>query len=247
MISAEYKTMRDTEDTYWWYRGLRRMVTDTVHSLLPHPAARVLDAGCGTGGQMHDIHQRLLLSHLYGIDISGAGLAYTRQRGLHRLGAATTARLPFAANTFDLVYSLDVLQMSGLDLPAMVELSRVLKPGGALLINLPAFPALAGQHDLAVKIDRRYFKNEVTNGLRRAGLSPLKVYYWNTALFIPALIMRRLRKHNSHATPTSDLFHLPPLINAALSVWIAAENEAAKRLPLPVGTSVFAIARKPAP
>lgn len=244
MHTYEYATMRGSEDNYWWYRGLRRLVTHLAAEQLVGDCWRLLDAGCGTGGQLAALRQQFPQARLCGLDLARAGLDFTRARGFHVLAQGSATQLPYPTGQFDAVLSLDVLQMAGLDLPTLPELARVLKPGGWLFLNLPAFPALAGQHDAAVKTVRRYLLPEVLAGVCAAGLRPARAFYWNCALFIPAWLLRRLRQPTAAAGPTSDLFALPELFNQWLTWWIWVELRLTARLPMPFGTSVFVLAQK---
>ncbi len=241
----EYATMRGVEDDYWWYHGLRSLVVELAANYMNGQAWSVLDAGCGTGGQIDALRRRFASAKVVGIDISPEALKFTRERGTRNLAAASASRLPYSAAQFDAVISLDVLDSPGLSLQAgLSELTRVLKPGGYLFLNLPAFPQLAGQHDSAVKIDRRYLLPEILAGLRIASLRPIKAFYWNSALFLPAYLLRRLRRQPEGEPPTSDLFQLPAPINMLLKLWVSFEVRLTSRFNFPFGTSAFVLAQR---
>ena len=245
MKPYEYATMYGVEENYWWYRGLRGLVARLAAERLP-ARPRLLDAGCGTGGQLAALRPHLPGLQAHGLDISPAALDFTRRRGFERLARGSAGRLPFAAASFDAALSLDVLYRADLTLPdGLAEISRILRPGGWLFLNLPAFAALSGEHDQATHIDHRYTAAEVRAALQAAGLQVRELFYWNVLFFAPAWLVRRLRRPADAAAPRSDLTPLPGPVNVLLTAWLALEIRLARRLPLPFGTSVFALARKP--
>jgi ubiquinone/menaquinone biosynthesis C-methylase UbiE len=245
MEAYEYATMRHIEDDYWWYRGLRRLVQDSARRCFGDRPWRVLDAGCGTGGQIEALKPHFPAMEVWGIDISSLAVGFTRSRGVRTLALATALRLPFPSACFDAVFSLDILQSRGLRLSAgLHELARVLRPGGYLFLNLPAFASLAGQHDLAVNIERRYLLPEVLAAVSATDLRPVRAFYWDVALFPLAYLLRRLRRAGSPETPTSDLFMLPTPLNWLLTRWILFEVRLARRVRFPFGTSVFVLAQR---
>src|SRR5438552_11868726 len=157
------------EETLWWYLGMNRL-TDLLldRARLPCPA-EILDAGCGTGGMLARLSGR---GRVTGLDLSSLALDYCRRRGGRRLIQGSTTRLPFAEASFDLVTSFDVLEMlpSPEHPPAFCEFARVLRPGGRLLLRVPAYDWLRGHHDRATRAVHRFERAEVGRLLRGAGL-----------------------------------------------------------------------------
>jgi SAM-dependent methyltransferase len=141
---------------------------------------------------------------------------------------------------------MDVLYMAGVRQDrAMAEFSRVLKPGGVLALNLAAFDFLKGQHDMAVKTERRYTKGGVRRLLEDAGLRTERIFYWNNLLFFPLLVWRPLSRLSASAeVPRSDIRRMPAWINGALKGYLSAEAALACRVAFPFGVSVFALARR---
>ena len=149
MRPEEYATLRRVEDEHWWYRQLRRVVRWHLDRFAPGWQARaILDAGCGTGGN---------LAHLpgagrrVGLDVSTDALACARKRNLTQLVRGTVASLPFAAASFDAAISTSVIYHQWVRDPAVAlrELHRVLRPGGLLFLDVPAYASLASSHDVA--------------------------------------------------------------------------------------------------
>lgn len=245
MELAEYATMAEVEERHWWYRALRAMIADAWvrHVHLKRP--RLLDVGCGTGANLRALRDR---AQPAGIDFSPEAVRWCRSRGLDQTAVASAAALPFPAASFDVVLSCDVLCHASLPdkRATFAELARVLRPGGVLLINLPAFQWLYSSHDRAYHTDHRFTPAEVHRLLAAAGLEPLRVTCWNSVLFPVAAGIRLLRRYTKPegsdlAVGSGDA--LGPLFNGALTL----ERYLLRHMALPVGTSVFASARKQDP
>lgn len=239
MQACQYDAMRAVEDKHWWYAVLRLQVLRTLHQRLPLHA-RVLDAGCGTGGMMRQLPTRWAS---IGIDTAPAAVQHTRARGLHAL-LGSVHELPFASERFDAVLSLDVLYHEAVQPErAVAEMARVLKPNGVLILNVPACSVLRGSHDRAVGGARRYSACQVRGLLACHNLAQDMIHYWNTWLFLP-LLLRRLLSRVNEVKAASDL-HLPPRwLNRLLTFVGHADARMSRALRSPIGSSVFAVATR---
>ena len=152
--------------------------------------------------------------------------------------------MPFEDGVFDAVISLDVLVHAAVEeYAAMAELRRVLRPGGPLLLNLAAFDALCGRHDAAVHGVRRYTPARVRALAERHALSVDFLTCWNMTLAPAIWAWRRIGLVRS--SEESDLRPTSTWLNACLRKLVATEWRIARYLPLPFGTSVFAVLRRP--
>jgi len=245
MKPQEHDIMRTVEDHYWWYRALRRHVADSIEP----DAARfsVLDAGCGSGGMLAALRRRFPQAELTGIDESERAIELCRDRNTGaRLLQAGVHELPFPADEFDVVFSLDVWGNAGVDdALAAHETHRVLRAGGKLILNLAAFDFLKGAHDEAVGAVRRYTRSQVRALLEASGFTIERLTYWNATLTPPIAVMRWLsRRRPAGEEARSDFRPLSPFVNSALKSLAALELRASRHLSLPFGTSVFGVARK---
>jgi hypothetical protein len=148
------------------------------------------------------------------------------------------------------VISLDVLYHRGVesDLTALLEFRRCLRPGGSLILNLPAFESLRSTHDAAIHTARRYRRGPLTSLLRAAGLAPDRVTHWNAFLFPGLVAVRWLRRRAGKAYSSagaSDVRPLPGPINRILGGILTLERNWLARWDLPAGLSILAVARKP--
>jgi SAM-dependent methyltransferase len=249
MNEHEYALMRQVEDAHWWYGTLRETAAGALERQLEQTTdARVLDAGCGTGGMLEVLRRRHPSWRLHGLDFSGEALDHCRRRGFVDLTKGSVNALPFADASFDAVLSLDVLYFEGVDdSRAMKEIHRILKPGGCLILNLPAFDVLRGQHDVAVRGVRRYTPRLVRDLIARSRLDAVRVHGWNLWLFFPILCWRKLSRMRQPAEPAearSDLFMPPAPVNAMLTVLARLDMSLCRAIRSPLGTSVFAVATK---
>jgi len=252
MKESEYLHMFEEEEHHWWYAGMRLIVRSLVPPASLGNNPRLLDAGCGTGYTMgwFRLHYGAMIM---GFDYYPQGLAFCRRRGERDLVQADAARLPFAKDTFDMVTSFDVVSHLAPESSralALGEFLRVLKPGGRLLMRVPAYEWLKSSHDDDVMTYRRYGGRELRAALIHAGFRPLRMTFANTVLF-PAAMCWRLLKKAGLAPAGSDVRPGTRGASWMNSVLLAIlKTEAAllrgDRFTFPFGLSLFALASKPA-
>ena len=243
MNPREYDAMFAVEDRHWWYVGVRREVEAWLGRLrgTRNELPRILDAGSGTGGLLANLRSE---GWKVGIEISTDAVRLARTRGNGPVRGSVSA-LPFADASFDAVVSIDVLCHSGVEeRQAVGEAARVLRPGGLLLVQVPAFDFLRGGHDEAVWTKRRYRRGEVAQLLSDAGLAVRHAAYRNALLFPAAAVLRLLRRRPAaRETARSDVRPVPRAVNVFLSGVLALERRI--RRGFPFGLSVFCVGEKP--
>ena len=242
MYEHEYEAMFGLEDIYWWFVARRHLAVDIVtREIGAKKRARLLDVGCGTGSNLESFGE---LGQATGIDMSSQALAFCRQRGAERVSLSAIEQLPFPDETFDVVTAMDVLEHTDDDLAALVELRRVVAAGGLLLVTVPAYGFLWSEHDEALKHRRRYTAHELRNKLSVSGFRIDRTSYFITTLFFPILVMRLhqgLFKKSTH--PQTSVKLLPRWLNSALIALLAVERRIFRRMNLPFGVSIVALAR----
>ncbi len=244
MDPSEYRAIYTVEDRHWWYAGMTRISRTLLAAAYPNRRdLRILDAGCGTGGALSSLAR---FGAVTGSDISPLALAYSRARGHSTLSQASVTALPYAAASFDLVTSFDVLYHRAVGDPriALGEFRRVLRPGGRVLLRLPAYDWLRGGHDAVVHTARRFTTGTLAKSLRETGFVIERLTYANTLLF-PLAAAKRLLERPSPAGPAqSDVAPNPTWLDAALSLPLAVEAAWLRRRDLPFGLSVVALAQR---
>ncbi len=234
MKAGQYDLMRQVEDEHWWYRVLHGQVLRVLKSLVPQGQS-LLDAGCGTGGML----AKLTHHAAYGCDIAAEAVEQCRARGLERVVVSSVHAMPYADACFDAVLSLDVLYHARIDEHlALSELRRVLKRGGLLILNVPAFDCLRGAHDVAVDGVRRYRLRGMRRLLRRHGFEILVAHYWNAWLFLPLLLRRWFSQ-----SAEGDLALPPKWLNTLLTAGGRLDAALCRHTRLPLGSSLMVVAR----
>ncbi len=242
MECREYAIMYEAEERHFWYRALHRLLASMMRRFGPEGGGRVLDIGCGTGAGL------VLLARDYrasGLDLAEVALGFCRKRRLARLARGSAMGLPFAQASFDGAVMMDVLYHQ--DVPdrrvPLREAARVLRPGGMLYLNLPAYQWLYSSHDVAVHTGHRFTRREAVGLLEQSGFEVVKATYWNTLLFPAIAAARLLRRGRDMAD--SDLSTQPsPLLHGLLGLACAAERAWLSWGSLPFGVSVFVAARR---
>jgi SAM-dependent methyltransferase len=242
MDPEQYALMARVEDSHWWYVGMQCLAA----ALLDREDAlraelRVLDAGCGTGGTTAWLAR---YGAVVGVDIAAEAVPFWRPRGLTRVARGSVDALPFASGAFDLVTCFDVLyhQQVTHEATVLAEFWRVLRPGGWLLLRVPAYAWLHGAHDDAVHTRRRYTRGDITGAVRAAGFSVAVATYGNAVLF-PLAAAKRLSER--WLGPSQAEMSLPPrLVNSAFTIALRAEARVLRRWSLPWGLSALVLGRK---
>src|SRR5512143_3753111 len=193
MNLEEYEVMYQAEDHHWWYLGMEQITCSLLERALSAErearSLKILDAGCGTGAVMKYLAR---YGEVTGFDFSAQALRFSQKRGHTRLAQASVQEIPFAHELFDLIVSFDVICERGVhDDQALSEFARILKPGGLVMLRLPAYDWLRGKHDVATHILHRYTRGEIGAKLRRSGFTPLCLSYANMFLF-PIAAAKRL-------------------------------------------------------
>lgn len=246
MEERYYSEYFKVEDRHWWFVGRRRIFMRVLDRHLgPGRSRRILDVGCGTGTMLGRLAR---YGEPEGMDADAQAVAMCHSRGLERVRHVQSPPLPWEDGSFDLVTALDVLEHADDDRGLLRELTRVTRPGGLVLVSVPAFRWLWGAQDEISHHRRRYVAQELEERVAEAGLELRHLSYFNTLLFpaIAAVRLLRSRRRPASSAVRSD-FELtgPGRLNDLLGRLFAAEAPAVARLRLPFGVSILALAARP--
>ena len=234
------QAMLDVDEHHWWYRGRRRIIDAELRRLpLPRPAV-VLDAGCGSGRTLEQLGPRGSVS---GIELNPDAAEVARARGDFDVRIGRLEELPWEAATFDLITCLDVIEHTPDDRLTLRELRRVSKPGGWLLVTVPAYQALWSLHDEANHHFRRYARKTLRAASTEAGWSVQRMTSFNSLLLAPAAAVRiAQRRRRTSAGYTPELKLGPSWLNGMLERPMQAEARWLTRgRTLPAGLSLLAV------
>ena len=243
------------EDRHAWFAGRTRAILKFLDAELgPAPAGShrtVLDIGSGAGNMAHHLSH---YGHVVGVDYNDRPLAVAAQRALD-VCQGFGDQLPFADDSFDLVALLDTVEHIANEFGVLEECVRVLKPGGKLIVTVPAFMWLWSYNDEINNPERRYTASELEMKLELCGLTVKRTTYTSFFLFPMVAGVRLLRPHDPnlespHLTEDDDVYQvemepIPEPANAILHGVGWLEAELVQRCRLPFGVGVMSIAEKP--
>jgi SAM-dependent methyltransferase len=240
------KATLEVDERHWWYRGRRRVIAAELGRLELPTAARVLDAGCGSGRTMVDLRR---YGEVVGIELSEDAAEIARERDCGDVVIGRIEQLPFEDGTFDLITCLDVIEHTPDDRAALRELRRVAKPGGWALVTVPAYQALWSRHDEANHHYRRYSRAALCAAAVDAGWDVCRTTSFNSVLLAPAAVFRvvqRRRSSTSNGGASPELRTGPAWLNAALEAPLALEARwLARGGTLGAGLSLMVLLRNP--
>jgi ubiquinone/menaquinone biosynthesis C-methylase UbiE len=241
-----YEEYARIQEQHWWFQGRRAILTAELERHWGPGAVdrSILDVGCGTGPMLADLAR---FGEVTGVDDEPEAVEYARARGSFELHCAPADALPFADAQYDLLTLLDVIEHIDDDRAALVESRRVLKPGGTVLIMVPAYTWMWGRQDEIAHHKRRYTRPRLVSLLADSGFEVLRATYFNTLLFPPIAAIRLARRVIGDDAETSD-FELsrPGPLNTLLARAFSFEARLLDRVRFPFGVSVLVIARRPA-
>lgn len=238
MERVVYDRMAELDELHWWYRARRRILASLIarRIKLP-PQARILEIGCGTG---HNVQMLDRFGRVDAIEIDPAARAVAAERLGRAVGDAPLPALSGVADGhYDLIAILDVLEHVEADREALISIARRLKPGGRILITVPAHPWMWSAHDTVNHHHRRYTRKTLRRVVEEAGLR-LEMMSWFNSLLFPLAAGARLAGRITGNKDSDD--SLPPKpVNALFEFLFGLERYAVGRVPLPPGVSLVAI------
>jgi SAM-dependent methyltransferase len=230
----------ELEERHWWFVARRRILLDVLERNFDQTGGlHILDAGCGGGATMESLRR---YGSVRGLEISEEAVEYNRER-CREVSLGSIEQMPFPDSRFDLVLALDIIEHVPDDLQALRELFRTLRPGGSLLVTVPALQMLWSAHDVINGHYRRYTLGELRDQVETAGFEVVTATYFNTLLFPLIVALRWLWRFRPKST-ASDFTQLPRPLNALLTGLFSLEKLLVGRIRLPFGVSVLCYARK---
>lgn len=232
----------------WWFVARRRIVLELIASHLPRSGEKLhlLDAGCGTGITLEHLQR---FGTVLGVDNELVALNFCRSRDARKLTCAPLEALPYRDDSFDVVTCLDVIEHIEDDRQAVAELARVLRPGGLLVLTVPAFDVFWSDHDVINHHKRRYRRHRIRE-LLGDGFEINLLSYYNAHLFPIAFVVRMLKRLEMAVYPAAvrdveaENTYLPRSVNSLFAKIFSSEIFWLRRGSLPIGLSIVGVAHK---
>jgi SAM-dependent methyltransferase len=234
-----YDHMEELDGQHWWYRGRRRILADLIRrEVRPPPNALIFEIGCGSG---HNLPMLAEFGMVDALELDEAACALAERRlGRPVLRAPLPELKGIPTHHYDMIGAFDVIEHVKDDAAALASIAARLKPGGKLVVTVPAHQWMWSAHDDLNHHERRYSKRQLRRLVEASPLRLDKIGYFNSFLFPLAVAERvatKVRRKES-----ANLKLPAPLLNRTLEGVFAAERHFAGRLPLPPGLSLFAVA-----
>jgi SAM-dependent methyltransferase len=234
-------------NSYWWLSGKYEIIMDCIARVLPRGNdLNVLDAGCGPGNMLDRLSSRGTVT---GSDLSPPALSFCRSRGYTRVTLSRLDMLALQSAQFDLVTAIDVLEHIPDDAAGLREIHRVLRPGGTVVVTVPAFQVLWGDHDDIYGHYRRYRVSQVAALMASCGFEVVKLSYFQPLYFLPLLAFRRWKKLTRRGgdrpiEQRDDFVAIPPWLNRFLTRLMVAEKYVLRHFAFPFGVTLVCVGRK---
>jgi SAM-dependent methyltransferase len=236
------KQYANLEEWHWWFRGRQRILESVLRREFSRKdSISIASVGCGPAEGLQWLEQFTgSAGKVVGIDVEQIHARRIAPRIEYVIGTLEAA--PFADHSFDAALALDVLEHLDDDAAGLCEAARMVKPGGLLLVTVPALPSLWGGQDVVSHHRRRYTKATLLRTFERAGLRSPRASYFNTLLFPPVAGVRWTRRAlGKDSLARSDFDDTRPgLVNEVLASVFAVERHIVPRIALPIGVSLMA-------
>ena len=243
---AAFARLFELEGTHFWFRARNEVIATVMrrYGVGTRHDARILEVGCGNGNVASHLSQTLD-AEIWGGDLFAEALAFCQKRKNPPLIQLDTCRLPFDGS-LDAVCMFDVLEHLQADSEILAEMHRALKPGGQIVLTVPAHPWLWSYFDELSHHQRRYKKAQLHQKLETAGFAVEMCSYYMMVLLPLVLVGRRFQaRRGSDVSRMAEAdFRVIPFVNDVLYWLCSAEKWLVSRVGMPFGTSLIAVGRR---
>jgi SAM-dependent methyltransferase len=250
MRTDQFELHDRIEETHWWFCARRAIVLSLLRECVP-PGERVLEIGCGTGGNLKDFSREYRVS---GCDVSAEAVQRARKR-CPDLDIRSIRELPDCADFFQDAKAfllLDVLEHVEADRAFLAQGAALMPRGSTLIATVPANPALWSAHDVSFGHLRRYDMKTFSDLWRNLPLHCRLASYYNHRLYPLVRLVRRISRRRGAATGLAgtDFTEMSAPLNRLLLRIFARESRRlvgalrGARRPYRSGASLIAVLEK---
>lgn len=242
MDKAYYKSYFDYERNHWWFRARSEILGSYIsRHIWNEKKLKILNVGVATGATTTMLQR---FGDVTSIEYEQECIDFVKDKVNFEIIHGSILELPFRDNEFDLVCAFDVIEHVADDRLAIKEMARVCKPGGSVMVTVPALMSLWSGHDDINHHFRRYTKAELLNAFEVASNGSVKFSsYFNTMLFLPIFLTRKIsmaftRKQNKSLHSDFEKFN-PGILNNILYKLMKSESAIhSAQIKLPIGVSL---------
>lgn len=235
-----YQDLYNLEEKHWWHKNKRKLIKSLIAKYSQKRNLQILDLGCGTGKNIEELKN---FGKVWGIDNSIDAINFCKQRGLKNIFLRSSSSTQFPNNFFDVVLVMDVLEHTN-DLKTLMEISRILKKDGLVIISVPAFSWLWSKWDVIHYHKRRYTIKKLSYKLTKYEFSIIKISYVYSFLVIPILLVRLFKTFLKKKNYSSDFQISFPIVNQLFSILCNIERLIILYGYVSLGSSIFCVAKK---
>lgn len=242
MDESLYHLHYELEDEHWWFQGRAAIVLHLIkHFCKIGQQEHFLDVGCGTGMMLQKLSN---LRTSVGIDSSPLAINYAKKRGLNHVFCGNLEDLDVTRWSFRVALLLDVIEHVEDDISLLKQVYQRLLPQGQVVVTVPAYPWLWSQHDVINHHYRRYTASSLKKSLQCSGFRIQKMSFFNTFLFLPAVLKKFTDKNSNSLDPAATIPKVSSQLNTILKFIFASERHFLPYVNYPFGVSLLAIATK---
>ena len=240
--SSHLDVLAEAEKSHFWFKNRREKICQTFKKFVPKNA-RILEIGAGTGfvaEKLQEFGYSIEVS-----DIHSNGLLYAKKRGMKKLYQFDLFNPPFEEE-FDVICLFDVLEHLSDESQALQCLKQMLKPGGLIILTVPAHSWLWSRDDVIAGHYKRFTKSHLKSAFLSSGFQPVHLSYFFSAI-LPFLLLRRwLKKDTGLPLSKDDVLEikLSPLMNQLMNLLTQTEFHLGGLLPNLAGGSLLGLAQR---